>query len=327
MKNIARMLLGLIVLVGLPCLTASSNGRATLFPIVHPGQILFYLVQSHSEKNTKTESNVVAPLTPDGSSREAHGLLHIEILDVRPQNARSEIHARSFFDVPNATKVLNSQPSQSTANAPHTNILEKSFVEFTIRANGSIDQLKGFDDLPAEQQQVWREWASKFAIAGMFPKDGLKLSEKWQSQEDEKSPSPIAGLSWAKDWQYVRDEPCHAAQLSGEGETIDEDPQTELCAVILSNARLRQKSNSKNSTPEDFRLHELKTMGTAKGENEVIVYISRKTGLVVRATEQAHQFMDVIVAKSDDSNRVHYNIEAKSSSEVRLVTQSPVAQP
>jgi hypothetical protein len=95
----------------------------------------------------------------------------------------------------------------------------------------------------------------------------------------------------------------------------------------LTTATLKQKSSPKDATPEDFKLHELKTMGTAKGTNEIITYISLTTGLVVRATEEAAQQMDVVVAKADGSNRVHYNVNATSRSEVRLVTETLLTQP
>jgi hypothetical protein len=86
-----------------------------------------------------------------------------------------------------------------------------------------------------------------------------------------------------------------------------------------------QKSSPKDATPEDFKLHQLKTMGAAKGSNEIITYISLTTGLVVRATEDATQQMDVVVAKADGSNGVRYNVDAKSQLEVLLLTQVPQA--
>ena len=57
----------------------------------------------------------------------------------------------------------------------------------------------------------------------------------------------------------------------------------------------------------------------------MITYISLTTGLVVRANEKATQQMDVVVSKSDGSNRVHYNVNATSSSEVLLITEAPLA--
>ena len=47
----------------------------------------------------------------------------------------------------------------------------------------------------------------------------------------------------------------------------------------------------------------------------------------MRATEEASQSMDVTVAKSDGSNRVHYNVDAKSHSEVLLVIDTPLTHP
>jgi hypothetical protein len=65
-------------------------------------------------------------------------------------------------------------------------------------------------------------------------------------------------------------------------------------------------------------------MGTAKGSNELITYISLSTGLVVRATEEASQQMDVVVAKADGSNGVRYSVDAKSDLEVLLLTEAQV---
>ncbi|HMI51283.1 MAG TPA: hypothetical protein VK525_07215 [Candidatus Saccharimonadales bacterium] len=327
MKTIARPIAAMLLWAALAALSDGRDDRLTLFPNFQKGQIFTYLVQFRADKDIKTESNVAAPLSPNGGHLDAHGLLRIEVLEARPQKNRTEIHARARFQSLNSG-VLPRKPGERASKLP----VEKqkpaeAAVEFTIRTNGLVEDVKDLETLAPEQQQAWREWATKFAIAGTFPKDGVKRGEKWDTATEEKSPSPVAGLSWTKNWQYVRDEPCRPAQISVTGEITDEEKLTEQCAVILSTAKLRQKSSAKNSSPEDYRLHELKTMGTAKGENEVIAYISLQTGLVVRATESAHQFMDVIVAKADDTNRVHYNVEAKSQSEVRLVTQIPLGNP
>jgi hypothetical protein len=37
--------------------------------------------------------------------------------------------------------------------------------------------------------------------------------------------------------------------------------------------------------------------------------------------------MDVVVAQADGSNRVHYNVDAKSHSEVLLITETPLSHP
>jgi hypothetical protein len=113
-------------------------------------------------------------------------------------------------------------------------------------------------------------------------------------------------------------------QETVQGSVAPSDAEPETCAVILTNATLHQDSNTKNATPEDFKLHELRTAGTARGSNRIITYVSLKSGLVIRATEESTQQMDVTVAKADGSNRVRYGVNAKSHSEVVLVVQTPL---
>jgi len=120
----------------------------------------------------------------------------------------------------------------------------------------------------------------------------------------------------------VDDEPCGAAIAVSQNDSSRPVGAPETCAAILTTALLRQKSPQKDATPEDYKLHDLRTSGIAKGKNEVITYISLKTGLVVRATEDANQSMSVTVAKADGSNRVHYNIDAQSHLQVRLTVAS-----
>jgi len=199
-------------------------------------------------------------------------------------------------------------------------------IEFTISPDGSVEKMTGLDSLFPEQQQAWQQWVARFATAWTLPQNGARLGEKWKSEQPENGGAPIAGLSWARESTYVRNENCSAQQLSITGELSPSGPP-ETCAVLLTTATLKQNSSQKDATPEDFKLHELKTRGTAKGANEIITYISLKTGLVVRATEEAHQSMDVTVAKADESNRVHYNVDAKSHSEVLLVTETPLTHP
>jgi hypothetical protein len=182
----------------------------------------------------------------------------------------------------------------------------------------------GLADLFPDQRLVWQVWLRQFAIAGVFPRDGVKPGQSWKSSEPEQAPSPIVRLEWEKQATYVRDEPCAAIQFPETGIVTSKNPQTESCAVVLTSAVLKQKSSPKDTTPGDFRLHELHTTGNARGKNETISYISLQSGLIVRVTEDAQQFMDVVVAKTDASNQIHYNVEATGHTEVLLVADAPV---
>ena len=305
----------------------AADKRVHLLPQLLLGQTITYLIRFQSDKNVKTESKVVTPLAPNAAQLDAHGLLRIEVLDIQQTSSKAAIHLRGQFLTLDSGVWLK-RPGDKKPNWEEQRVdpNDKS-IEFTISPDGSVNDVKGLDALFPEQQQAWQQWVARFALAWTLPSAGMKLGEKWKSEQAEKAGAPIAGLNWARQSIYVRDEPCHASQLSLTGDVSASGDPPDVCAVLLTSATLKQNSSSKDATPEDFKLHELRTMGTAKGANEIITYISLKSGLVVRATEETSQFMDVVVAQADGSNGVHYNVHAKSHSEVLLVTETPLNRP
>jgi hypothetical protein len=325
MKHAIQLVTGIILLV---LVTASAaETRLKLLPLLQPGQTITYLIRYRSDKNVKTESSVVAPMAPNAAQLDAHGLLRIEILDVRQAGNKTAIHARGrFLTLDSGSELKRPGDTKPHWDTQRVDPAGKS-VEFTISPDGSVEKIAGLDSLIPEQQQAWQEWLARFAVAWTLPPAGVKLGEKWKSEQPESAGAPIAELIWLRETTYVRNEPCHASQLSFLGEPSASSGPPDTCAVLLTTAKLKQQSSSKDATPEDFKLHELKTTGTAKGTNEIITYVSLRTGLVMRATEEANQSMDVTVAMLDGSNRVHYNVDAKSHSEVLLLTDTLLTHP
>jgi hypothetical protein len=305
----------------------AGSRRVRLLPKLHPGQTITYLIRFQSEKTVKTESKVVAPMGPKAAQLDAGGLLRVEILDVQETSSKAAIHARARFLVQDSgvSPKMNgdTKPSGEKQSAEPAS----KFVDFTISPDGSVNNPNGLDSLSPGQQQAWQQWVARFALAWTLPANGMKSGEKWSSQQAQQAGSPIAGLIWERQSTYVNNEPCPASHLSPTGELLSSGGPSDTCAVLLTTAKLKQKSSSKDATTEDFKLHELRTMGTAKGTEEVITYISLRSSLVVRATEETSQFMDVIVAKADGSNQVHYNVDAKSHAEVLLLTETSPHQP
>jgi hypothetical protein len=311
-----------------PSQAGSRTDRVNLFPKLHAGQTIRYEISYQSTKQTKTQSSVFLAEPPPRANVEVHALLRLEVLGVQAQRERAIIHARSRFaslDPGAKAKIPNSQPPPDQASQENP---EEISVDFTIFPDGRVDPVKGLDALLPEQQQAWQEWASHFAVAAVFPQNGVKVAQKWKTEESEKSPSPISELSWIRESTYVRNEPCRTSQMTVQGDVVESDQQpADACAVILTTAALKQRSSPKDTTPEDFKLHQLRTTGTARGTNKTITYISLKTRLVVRATEEADQSMDVTITKADGSNRVHYDVSAKSHSEILLVADAPLNRP
>ncbi len=305
----------------------AGGGRVHLLPQLQSHQTFTYLIRFQSDKTVKTESNVVAPMTPNAAQIDAHGLLRVEILDLQEMGSKAAVHARGQFLTLDSGVWLKG-PNDKKPDGDNQSVDPTGkIIEFAISPDGSVNNVKGLDALFPEQQRAWQQWVARFALAWTLPADGMKPGEKWKSEQAEQAGAPIAGLNWARESKYVKDEPCQAGQLSLTGDVSPSSGPPDTCAVILTLATLKQKSSSKDATPEDFRLHELRTMGTAKGTSEIITYISLKSGLVVRATEDTSQFMDVVVAQADDSNRVHYHVDAKGHSEVLLITETPLNRP
>jgi hypothetical protein len=305
----------------------AGDRPVSLLPKLHAGQKLIYLIGYRSDKNVKTASRVVVTMAPTASQIDAHGLLQIEVLDLQQAGNKVAFHARGQFLTLDSGVWLK-KPGDKEPNWDVQRIDPNGkTIEFTISPTGFVEKVTGLDSLLPDRQQVWQEWVARFAMAWTLPGNVVKIGDKWKSEQAVQAGSPIAALRWARESQYVRNEPCQSSELSITGEISAANGPSDTCAVLLTTARLKQKSSPQDATPEEFKLHELKTMGTAKGTNEVITYISLITGLVVRATEEASQQMNVVVAKADGSNRVHYNVDAKSNSQVLLITGTPLTRP
>ena len=268
------------------------------------------------------------PQSPSGTETNVRALLRLEVIDVEAQGQHATVRARTLLQVmnsatqPTVPRDLPTTPDQVQRKDP-----KGVSIEFTINPDGRIDQIKGLDILFPEQQQAWMEWVERFAASAALPEGGIRIGQKWKTEELERSPAPISKLSWMRESTYLRDEPCHISELTVEGDVAPVDPQQmpETCAVIETSATLKQHSSPNDSTPPDYKLHQLQTTGTASGNNKTLLFVSTQTGLLVRSSDHADQKMSVTIAKADDSNRVHYDIHAKSDAEIFRIANSPLS--
>ncbi|HUL16504.1 MAG TPA: hypothetical protein VLV88_10935 [Terriglobales bacterium] len=291
-----------------------------LAPALRPGQKLSYLVSFNLDRSVKAQSRFQAPDQPAAGKLTLETTLHVEILG---RNTKG-FQLRTQFVEPKSPAQAGGKtvPGESQSPPP---LPSSHWVAFTLVKDGSVSSLSGLAALPAVQQLAWREWLSRFAASMVYPKDGVKQGEKWETLEPESAPSPIAGLVWHRTSQYVRDAPCPEAKRTSVGDLIETASKSESCAVILTTAQLKQDSSPKDATPEDYKLNHLKTSGTASGTNQTILYISRSTGLLTRSSEFDEQSMNVTVALADGSNQVHYDMTV--SSRARLLLIVPTSAP
>jgi hypothetical protein len=320
MKNFLRWLgCGLFLMV-LPCAARDNADRVVLFPKLSVGETFRYQIGYRAATNTTTESTVAAPMAPTAGQTNTSVLLQVAVDDLRMDAGRAVARLRTRIIEPDAA-TTNNAASDAAKSAKR----EKT-VEFVFHADGQVTDVEGLDRLSADEQAVWQEWVARFGAGASFPEKGIKPGDKWKAEESIPN-ALLTGLSWEKESEYVNDAPCGAIQLTPQGDLTAGEQPPETCAVILTTAILKQKSSQKDATPEDYKLHDLRTMGFATGKNETIIYISLKNGLVVRATDDAKQTMNVIVAKTDGSNRVHYLIDAESHAQVMLLAETPASHP
>jgi len=293
----------------------SFSQRLRLAPRFRAGQILFYRIDFNSSRNMNTAGPVNSPQLPPSSTLAATGLLQVEIVSA----GAAGLHVKTYYSERNPPAAS----SQSQESQTHDSSPSDKMIEVSIAANGTASQITGIDQLSPAQQFAWNDWLGRFTSSMTFPKAGVHASQKWEASEPETDPSPIAALSWTKKYQYVRDEPCLSDQHSQKAGQAASLPNVRVCAVILVQSVLRQNSSPKNSTPDDYKLRNLNTRGSAAGKNETILYYELSSGLLVRSTEDAQQAMDVLVALTDGSNSVRYTLDAKSHSDILLLPDSP----
>jgi len=292
----------------------SFSQRLHLSPHFSAGQTLFYRIEFKSSRHIKTESRVASPQLSPTTMVNASGLLQVQVV----QASASGLLIKTYYSERDSSPA-SSPPSGAQSAASSAD----KVVEVAIAPDGSASQCKGLDQLSPAQQFAWKDWLGSFTSSMTFPKAGVTARQKWDMSEPETTPSPIAGLLWSKKYQYVRDEPCPIQVHSATSPSPKSPAIMQSCAVILVLATLRQRSSQNNASPQDYKLQNLKTRGRATGQNETILYISRIDGVLVRATEDAQQFMDATIALADDSNQVHYIMDATSRSEIALLPDSP----
>jgi hypothetical protein len=292
-------------LIFLCCGLLQGENRIVLVPRLQAGQMIRFESRASIMRKAKTESKVVSAGEPKAVKVEIAEILNVTIIDVQLQNGRPIVKAHVD---------LEQKGEQKGESSTEAGAAKKVALDFTISDTGQISKIKGLEDLDSAQRLVWQFWLAQFAFGWTLPATGVKPGEKWKTEEAETTASPIAGLGWEREINYVRDDACPLMAK-------------ENCAVFLTDAKLTQKSSEKDTTPEDYKLHDLRTSGTAGGTNETISYYALPTGILMRATEDEKQSMDVTILKADETNGVHYNIDVTSHFETVFLPTAVTAQP
>jgi hypothetical protein len=297
----ARVVTLLVFVAGIVASAAAGDSqRLICVPTLQEGQKFVYRVRYKTHKVTRSESRIATALAPEEMDGDTGRYVAVEVKKVEGSGSSTRVMLR--------TQLL---PTDGSPRAGDDGV-----VEFTLLPDGRADALKGFNILDADEQALWRQWVAQFALGWTFPAKGVKPGEKWKTEEPVVG-AAIAKLVWEKEYEYVRQEACPP---SGEGESGAAPARAAgPCAVVVTTSTMKQHGSHDDATPDDYKEHLLKTSGAAQGKTDVLTFISLKTRMLERANEDSAQILDVVVAKADDSNKAHFNVEASSHAEVILV--------
>jgi hypothetical protein len=296
--NWGRWLLLFLSGASIPTFIVAGSHSALRVPQLRGGQKFVYLVHYQTDKVTRSESRIVTPLVPERETTDTERLLRVEITGVQGAGANRLVLLH--------TQVL---PADGSTRAKG----DDGVVDLALQPDGQASKISGLNALSANEQSLWRQWVAQFAQSWTFPVEGVKPGEKWK-KDDPVLGSPLAKLRWDKQFEYVRDQVC--PQHVGTGKAAKSPGK---CAAIVTTTTMKQHGSHDEATPDDYKTAQLKTSGTARGKTQLVTYISLQTGLVERATEDSAQTMDVLIAKADDSNKAHFNVDATSHTEIILV--------
>jgi hypothetical protein len=296
--NCGRWLLLFVSAASIPTFIVAGSHSTLRAPQLRAGQKFAYRVHYQTDKVTRSESRIVTPLVPEREKTDTECLLRVEIIGVQGAGANRLVLLH--------TQVL---PADGSARAKG----DDGVVELALLPDGQASKISGLNALLPNEQSLWRQWVAQFAQSWTFPVEGVKPGEKWKKDEPVLG-APLAKLRWDKQFEYVRDQICPLSVETGKAAK-----SSGKCAAIVTTTTMKQHGSHDEATPDDYKTAQLKTSGTAQGKTQLVTYISLQTGLVERATEDSAQTMDVLIAKADDSNKAHFNVDATSHTEIILV--------
>src|SRR5262249_58895268 len=122
------------------------------------------------------------------------GMLQVEVLPSGANGASRAVHLRTWFLTPLSDIGIRPRGSKPGEGYLQRVPAENKFIDCVLTPSGEIDQITGLDAIAPEQQQAWREWATRFSAAFLVATEKRKRGEKWSTDELETSPSPLPEL-------------------------------------------------------------------------------------------------------------------------------------
>ena len=309
---------------------AAVPPRIHLSPRLVEGETLRYRIETETTTKGQTSTPIVNPEAATRVKQTANLILRLNILDVAAavQGAMPRTRVRITYEKSNATSESDAYDPRAAALDDQFGNLQGRFMEFTIQPDGKLSNITGLEDLfsTPSAQQAASSWMAGITFGARFPHDGITPGQKWNSEEL-LAGSPLRGLAWRTQSQYLRDELCASSnppsQASSATQTGKDSSTPDACAVILTRFEIvRHGSSHGDATPDDYLRSGLRTSGAWTGHGESLNSISIQSGLLVVSTESVSQDMDYEIKSAVSGSTLHYKGHTDSQSQITLLPES-----
>ncbi|MFZ0739119.1 MAG: hypothetical protein WCA98_13625 [Candidatus Acidiferrales bacterium] len=307
----------------------ADTEHVRLEPHFSPGQVLRYQIDMHNVTKGRTTSPVEDPEAASQLAQTTTVIVRLDVLraDASAPGDSRKIGIRATYERSNVTNESDAYDEQAEALAEQYRKLEGQSLEFTIDADGRVSNLTGLDKVMQDPSAIAsvRSWMSNLSRGAGFPKKGIAIGEKWHYEEPLPG-APLRGTVWRTESTYVRNEPCRAAEGAAAESTPASRagaPNSEMCAIILTQFKILQSNPKGDLTPPDYIQNGLRTSGSWIGSGDSLNSISLRTGLIVSVTQTSDQQMNFTISSNSSPSKLNYTGEVKSQSQITLLPETP----
>jgi hypothetical protein len=298
-----------------------AQERVRLEPKFAAGQTLVYQMDFRTVRDGGTEGVLEDPQAARHVETALSARVRLAVLSAvqAPGGGLREVRLRATYEKIAVRTESDVPDPQIGDRERELRRLEGRSLEFTLDAEGNVQNITGLEDALPEQSQAVREWLAQISLGGDYPREGIFLGQSWEREDRRPVSVPLEGYVRRIRSTYLRNEPCSAVSL--EPGTTAARPG-EVCAVILTRSELVRRRSPRDPTPEEYRHRGLRTAGVMSSSGETLSYISLHTGLLVSSTHSSSEQFDITISAATGNQRARYRTHSETTSQISLLALS-----
>lgn len=300
---------------------AAGRSPVRLIPKFTKGQTMRYRIETRTTITGETTAPIANPEGASKLDQSINLIIRLDVLDAG--GPTGTVRLRATYEQADARSSGNGFDAQAQSLDAQYERLQGRSIEFALAPNGQLSDLQGLEDiLPnGSAADAILSWTRNVSAGQGLPKDGIRVGQKWR-RESPLSGSPLAGLFWRSDSEYLRNEPCGPVAATSAQSSAPSEPADDCAAILTRFSLLRHSSSGADATPEDYRRNGLRTSGRWTGAGESLNLISLKAGTLIRSTQTETQDMDYRIVSAVSGSAIHRLGHVQTQTEITLLPPS-----